>query len=410
MQFARKHSESEDQILIGCILPIVSRILARGVWIEFGGMTFPNLFSMLVTPPGLRKSTTIGLADDFARQPGMLPSNAFLEGASSEQALFKAYQDNPDRLFIEDEGNATITNWANDAQGKLVSKRMLKLYDCRPWSQAYMRQAEKNNNDPLERIEQTSTSLLIGTTFNNCRFNGLETKDGMRRRVNYYLSRRFGRRIDWPTSRAGGYAELVEIFAPLRSLEGQFSELEGDTLEAWREIQRSNRDSIESIVTLDAASEAHSSALSSEPSKIIKFAMLFEACRWARDSSRDWRRIQPDTLQMAAEHAAYCLNASQQLDQIGRLSEIRETADSYLATIRNETRRLEAKIAPDGWIELTKTQLTHRFAANPDRRNAMTATRLYGEILPDLEKRNLAQQKPMNGKLVIYRFMGEDTA
>jgi iron-sulfur cluster insertion protein len=59
--------------------------------------------SLIVTKPGLWKSTSIDLAERVGH--ALLPPDAFLEGACSEQALFKGYQTQPDKLLIEEEGN-----------------------------------------------------------------------------------------------------------------------------------------------------------------------------------------------------------------------------------------------------------------------------------------------------------------
>ena len=397
IEFAREYSESEDCILIGSILPVVARMLSRNVSIRFTGKKLANLYSVLVTPPGFRKSTSINLAESLGR--AILPYDAFLEGAASEQALFKSYQTNPDRLLIEDEGNTLLSNWASDAAGKQVAKRFLRLYDCGPWSQNYMRQADENNG-PLQRIEGTSTSLLVGTTYNNCRFNGLETRDGMRRRVNYYVSEKMARTIYWPADcDSAAFTGLIESFKPLLTLEGVIQPLLGGTMKLWKELQDANRAQIRSIVGIDSASEAYAYALAEENAKILKFAMIFEICRWATDPARDWKVIQPDTLQLAADHGRYCLHASKQLDLIGRRAEIRDEADAILSTIRVEN------VPRSGKIELTKSQLTHRFAPNPSRRGSMTPTRLYGEVLPDLERRNLAALVSKEGKLHIYSFL-----
>jgi len=44
MAFAREYSESEDSMLIGAVLPVVSRLLARRVFINFAGRKYPNQF------------------------------------------------------------------------------------------------------------------------------------------------------------------------------------------------------------------------------------------------------------------------------------------------------------------------------------------------------------------------------
>ncbi|MEO5717425.1 MAG: hypothetical protein ABIR29_02510 [Chthoniobacterales bacterium] len=402
MLFAREYSESEDCILIGAILPVVARMLGRRVSIAFAGRKYPNLYSVLVTPPGFRKSTSINLVENIGR--ALLSYDAFLEGAASEQALFRLFQANTDRLLVEDEGNTLLSNWASDAAGKQVAKRFLRLYDCGPWTQTYMRQADENNGNASMRIDGTSTSLLVGTTYNNARFNGLETRDGMRRRVNYYLSERMARMIYWPADCDGAaFSKVVDGFRPLLDLEGTFQPLAGGTLNLWKELQEANRSQIQNIAGVDSASEAYGSALAEEGAKTLKFAMIFQICRWAFGSVKDWQVIQASTLQLATDHGRYCLHASQRLDLIGRRAEIREAADAILATVRCE----QAMRAKDGVIEMTKSELTHRFAANPSRRGAMTPSRLYGEIMLDLSGRGLAKLVRQAGKLQVYQFRVE---
>ena len=233
MGFAREYSESEDAMLIGAVLPVVSRLLARRVFIRFAGRKYPNLYSLLVTKPGLRKSTNIRLVSKLGR--ALLPASAFIEGATSEQALFKQYRASADRLLIEEEGNTVLSNWASDAAGKIVAKRFLRLYDCASWQQDYIRQ-EEEEGEAMQRIEETSTSILIGTTFNNCRFHGLETRDGMRRRVCYYVSEDFARTIYWPPDLdGGGFARVVAAFKPLAELTGEMK-LSHDAQKLWNEL------------------------------------------------------------------------------------------------------------------------------------------------------------------------------
>jgi hypothetical protein len=397
MVFAREYSESEDCMLIGAVLPLVARLLARRVYIPFAGRKYPNLYSLLVTKPGLRKSTNIRLVEHLGR--ALLPPSAFLGGATSEQALFKQYLGDPDRLLIEDEGNTVLANWSADAAGKIVAKRFLRLYDCGDWQQDYIRQSEEEGA-AWQCVSETSTSLLIGTTLNNCRFHGLETRDGMRRRVLYYVSDDFARTIDWPQDLHGEeFARLSEKFRPLLQLSGEMK-LTPEARSLWNDLQKRNREDIRGIHECDDAAEAYGSALAEEQSKALKLAMLFETCRWVTDPSRDWRLIQRDTLQLAADHGRHCLAAGRSLDTMARRSEIREQADATLATIRIEF-RLQAK---QGAIVLSRSELTNRFASHPNRRGAVSPSSLYSEIIPDLLKRGLVRALPKTGKLQVYQF------
>lgn len=81
------------------------------------------------------------------------------------------------------------------------AKAVLDGHSLSEAARFYMRQ-HSDDGDALQRIEETSTPIIIGTTFNNCRFHGLETRDGMRRRVLYYVSDAFARTIYWPPCRS----------------------------------------------------------------------------------------------------------------------------------------------------------------------------------------------------------------
>jgi hypothetical protein len=400
VRLARRYSESEDQIIIGSILPVISRLLARRVCLTFGQPKYPNLYNVVVTKPGLRKSTTIAIAEYFAKQ--LLPPTALLSGATSEQALFKSYMADPDRLQIEDEGNTVLSNWSNDAAGKIVAKRMLKLYDCRAWRQNYIKQEKEEKGACDQQIDETSTSLLIGTTLNNARFNGLETRDGMRRRVCYYLSERAARQLDWPEPLASVDAyELVRVLSRLLTLEGEMK-LSPDAMGLWTTIQTQNRRAIAEIEGLDHASEAHASMMAESPAKILKRAMIFEVARWAVDTRREWREIQPETLELAAEHEEYCVEANRQLDTIGARAETRAVADAILAKIHT---MIVNRVHEDGWIRLTRSEITAKFAANPGRsKGEMTPDRLYTVIIPDLIIRHLARLDTKQGKGEVYAF------
>ena len=404
MNYARNLTESEDQIIIGTYLPIVAAVLGRNVDLDFAGKKFPNLYTVIVTKPGLRKSTTIRLAKNIGRS--VLDDGSFLDGVASDEALFDLYLANPDRILIEDEGNAILSNWASHGAGKLACKRFLKLYDCELWAQNYMRQKKDDNGSITQTIPANSTSLLIGTTLNNCRFNQLEVRDGMRRRVNYYVSEHLARTIDWPSRPVE--AEFQSICTSLRKIRGLKGEmkLSDDAKITWSRIQKDNRKQIDSTTGSDPAADAHLSALAEVPSKILKMAMIFEACRWAKNpDSRDWRTIQADTLELAAQHVAYCLSAAGQLDLIAERAEIENDADCILAKIRSSARALNRGSGENvEFVELTKTQLTSDFAHHSGRRGAMTTDRLYNKVIPNLIARGLAKAGERSGKRQTFLF------
>lgn len=401
LELGREFTESEDAIIIGSILPVISAKLGRRVWIDFGGPKYSNLFSMVVTGPGLRKSTTISLAEKVARE--ILQDDSLIPSVGSEQALFELYLENPDRLLVESEGNTILSEWASTSCGKSVAKRFLKLYDCEGWSQNYMRQAKDNGGDPVKVIDKTSTSLIVGTTFNSCRLNRLEVRDGMRRRFAYYVSEQLARTVYWPKDVCASteFESLVARLQTLDAIQGKLH-LTERAMDTWRRIQDDNRARIRLASGVDEESEAHASALSEEGSRTLKLAMIFQVCRWAKDpSSADWKLIDADVLKIAAEHARYCIHAAQSLDRIAERAEIRDEADAILASIR----ALAGIESPEGpHVEMTKTDLTNKFAKNPGRSGSLSPSRLHGQLIPDLIHRGCCQLVSKHGKREVYAF------
>ena len=145
---ARRYSEGEDSILTGSFLPVISAVLARNVYINFGQRIFPNLYHVIVAKPGLRKSMTIDLVTRIARN--LLPKEAFVSGVTSNQALFLEYLKHPDKLWVIDEGNVILDNWAHDAAGKGVGQ-LLALYDCPPWGRITSSTRKRGQGDPSSR-------------------------------------------------------------------------------------------------------------------------------------------------------------------------------------------------------------------------------------------------------------------
>ena len=400
VEYARTQSEALDSILIAVILPVIAALLGRRVYIQFGSKKYPNLFNMIVARPGDRKTSTVQIADEIATR--LLPLNGFVWGVCSDQSLFQTYQANPDKLWIIPEGNPLLANWAHDAAGKQVAKRMLDLYDCQRWNQNYIKQ-EKESGQANETIPETSTSFLIATTFNSARFNGLETRDGMRRRTSYYVSEGLARTIYWPANNAEQKEALIAALQPLLQLSGEMR-LAPESLDLWKTIQDGNREEIDKVHGFDSASEALGTTLSESPSKILKRAMIFEVCRWLKDSSRDWKSIQPGTLQIAANHEKFCVHSSRILDTIGIRAEVRNEADILLAKVRTDF----GSKKQGNWISLTKSEITSKFAPHSSRPGTITPERIYGNIIPDLVKRGLAKLEARTGKREVFGFLADD--
>ena len=283
MDFARAQEESADPFLLGSILPVCAAILGRCVYFNWGERRqFSNLFVMLVGKPGDRKSSIIMLGEKVARC--ILPVNAFLPASFSPEAMFNEYAEEtggqPDKLWIVDDANATLKDWQKSVNGERVATRFLELYDCKGISESFQRNRKESEKGEARRvIEQTSTSLLFGATFNIAAFQGQEVRAGMSRRFLYYVAEKHGRLIVRPSANASaGLNTVVKAFRKLLSLSGAM-DFTPEAAATWGEYQRMNRDEMDEI---DPLREAEIARLSSAPMQTLSIAMIFEACCWAK--------------------------------------------------------------------------------------------------------------------------------
>ena len=412
MQFARLNCENSDFQLLGTILPVCGAIMARTVHMDFFGNKYPNIYAMIVAAPGQRKSTLIKFARILAMR--IIDKACFIDSVTSEEALFDQFDPekggNSDQFLIEDEGNTLFTNWSETSYGKQVSKRFLSLYDCSAWNQSFKGNKLNEEGNSKRSIPQTSANLLVGATYNVCRMNKMEVKDGMWRRFLKYPSENLVREIFFPQKIDGAeWNNLAMKFESLRH-EGDAPieyTLSNEAKQLYIEFKRSNTQKAKQIPNdLNPANEAKASVLSEEMSFLIKVAMIFERCRWAkRWKETDKGEIQSDTLQLAYDHIQECNAASDSLENIAKRSEIRDRADTVYAQVMTELSRKQI----NGFIPVSKTELTNRFCKNAGRRGAMNNFNLYSEVIPDLEKRGLVVRFPIKGsKKIFYLFRDEE--
>ena len=172
--YAITQTEGADCYIIGSILPITGALLGQNVWVPWAnGALYPNLYSLLVGPPGNMKTTSIAPAETIAR--GVLellegsPHFHFLSHNYSPESLFDAYFKHPWRLLICDDANATLIKWQNPHDGERLSSNFLTLFDGKPLSESFRRNRTEGKLESQERwTGPTSTNIVFGVTFNGC--------------------------------------------------------------------------------------------------------------------------------------------------------------------------------------------------------------------------------------------------
>lgn len=402
MAFTREREESADVFLLGSILPVCATLLARRVWFQWGWrQKYANVFSILTGKPGDRKSSVIMLAENLARR--VLPTNAFLPGSFSPESLFDQYDEDssgrPDKLWIVDDANGTLKDWQKSVNGERVATRFLELYDCKGISESYRRNKSESNNGEANRVvKETSTSLLFGATFNIAAFQGQEVRAGMARRFLYYVAEKHGRLVTRPQAHSQlALVALADGFRRLLNLAGVV-DFDSEAALLWNDYQRANRVQMEAI---DLLREAELSRLSSAPMQTLSVAMIFAACRWAKDD-RPWTgSIGADTLTLAIEHVNSCVNAANHLDGVAHRAEIKQDAEILLAKVRHDVPALS------GFHFATRSELTKRYCANSARAGSWRPDDLYLRFIPLLERRNEARMIDKVGKREVYAFTAE---
>jgi hypothetical protein len=185
-------------------------------------------------------------------------------------------------------------------------------------------------------------------------------------------------------------AKLKELRAECR-----FSD---PALNLWEAYQRRNRSLLQT-----ENDEAHLARLNGAPRHVQKVAMLFEASVWAKQDGPLWDGvIHIPRLEAAIAHVDHCLQTATRLDCIAEKATIRSLADALVARIRRDFS------APQnirgGWIWLTKTQLTAKYASQPNRPHSLKPEDLYRRLIPCLIGLGVARLGERQGKKVWYGF------
>jgi hypothetical protein len=410
-------SEGADCYIIGGILPIMAAVLGRNVWVPWAnGALYPNLFTLLVGPPGNMKTTSIDPGEAIARGVIELlddsPHFHFLSHNYSPESLFDAYFKHPWRLLICDDANATLIKWQNPHDGERLSSNFLALFDGKRLSENFRRNRKEGNLESQERwTEPTSTNIVFGVTFNACEFRGNTQRAGLQRRFLCYVAEDKARRLHRPQPDEVRLQGLVKQFSLLSYLRGPF---------AWAPksvtLFDQFKDTIdERIRACDILDDRTRGRLTTACAWVLKIAMIFEASILCYDAK--WMPSDPeiipnspelilgtDVLQLAIDHTEACLKAASSLDQVANRKAIAEQAQILLAYLRTKFRGA----ARNGSIILTRTQITDSYAHNASRHSDSPVTYIYDQLIPYLIRIGEAKLLAKEGKKETYAFRVEN--
>jgi hypothetical protein len=327
-----------------------------------------------------------------------LPGNAFIPHCFSPETLFDEYYEphggRPDKIWIVDDANIIMTDWCKTANGERNATRFLSLYDCGPLSESYRRNKTETDAETRRTVSETSTSILLGATFNIARFQGQQIRAGLARRFLYYIADSHGRVIVRP--KALETQDLYHLFCKLNNLYGEI-DFSPEAASAWENFQNQNRATRDQT---DRLQEAELSRLSSAPMQTLKIAMLFECASAAKIGSSNIIAIRESTLTKAISHVEECMRGARFLEDFADRASIANKAEVLLATIQQNF----PPQPPGETIYLTRSQITAKYAPHSGRAGALTPEDLYVRIIPYLTNERVAQRVVKQGKLEVYAF------
>jgi hypothetical protein len=386
------------------------------VWVPWAnGALYPNLYTLLVGPPGNMKTTSIDPGEAVARDVIELlddsPHFHFLSHNYSPESLFDAYFKHPWRLLICDDANATLIKWQNPHDGERLSSNFLTLFDGKALSEGFRRNRKEGDLDSQECwTEPTSTNIVFGVTFNACEFKGNTQRVGLARRFLPYVAEDRARRLHRPRPEETRLRGLVAQFGLLSHLRGSF---------AWTQTSETLfdqfKDSIDRrIGACDILDDRTRGRLTTACAWVFKITMIFEAARLCYDAKwmpRDPQIVQDspelilnaELLQLAIDHVEACLTAAGSLDQVANRKSIAEDAQILLAYLRRQFRGL----ARNGSIILTRTQITDSFAHHAYRHKTTPVSDIYDHWIPYLIRIGEAELIAKEGKKETYAFRVE---
>ncbi|MDF1659964.1 MAG: DUF3987 domain-containing protein [Verrucomicrobiales bacterium] len=401
----RDFSEAPDSFTIAPFLALIGGATTPRCYLDFAGKKYANLYQFVVGPPGVRKSTAFKITERIGTQA--LNSDAFHSGNASDSAAFAKWEKQPHRIQLESEGNTIVTSWKGSYSGREIAARCLKLYDAESWSQTFRHQADKDGEGEERHIEIASLSLAIGATPGVCRFDGVDAKNGLRRRFGYYASDHAARVIDWPRPLDDNDLDgVVRQLGKIAELEGEWT-LDDKAKRLWSDIQKRNRSDREEIHG-DASEEAEirQAELSEAPSRILKLSSIFQVSRWSMGSAKNAFVVTEEMLELADLHQAACLEASVAVDAIANRSAIAEKAEYILATIRAEAasaRDCDRWTIIGDTINATRSEITRRFAPNGSRGN-LTTHRLHNLVMPIVIRQAKGTAERTENGGTVYRI------
>jgi hypothetical protein len=393
--------ESSDSMIIASVIGMIAALIGRNIWFELDRRKYPNIYALLTSDPGGRKTSVMGLSKQMLKEIiGPDAEDHFLSDASSPEALFDEFDYKADKIWMVGEATPILHSWAFSPQGQTISKRLLSVYDCEGWSETYKRNKSETNGTGRRVIDSTSLTIIFGCVFTAIKEVKIASQDGLKRRFLNYVSDGPARTIPRPKPmKMDVWEYLVSMFKKIPEWRGEATMSEA-AWSVWDDYQYKNRARQRRAESLELKY-----SLSEEPALVFKMAVIFQVAR-SVVGNVPWNVISPETLQLAIDHVAGCIEASQAIDSIHQTDEGQEDEDFVFDTINDPDSGFARLLGTDA-ILVTKAQLTRRFS-NKGNKSKITTTDMKKKIIPSLIKKGLCIELPKKSNKKAYLFRDDD--
>ena len=250
--------------------------------------------------------------------------------------------------------------------------------------------------------------MLMGATLGIAKFQGLESRDGMRRRFLPYLSSRLARTIYRPESIDDRmFTDFCMDLSLLDRLRGEI-DFDQSGNDAWKIVQDSNREKLAKLPDLqDESTQALASLLASEPMHVLKIAMIFGCCRHISVSSANSAGVLlgGELISLAHKLVENCILSASELDTLSDVAYVEDAAEKVYDRVKEKPDVFEYLENSGNTYTLiaTKSQLTTMFA-HDTRRGSMTTNKLYDEVMPKLVDQGKCTKLKPSGRTQRWAF------
>ena len=271
------NTEAPSNFHFWTAMSTVSALLGRKCYVPQGYFTiFPQLYVVLVGPPGLKKSSALNAGKNLLRSLEKFP---LAPEATTREALLEVMGENKMEYQVNGkpltyyQASIFASELSEFIGGRHINQSMMSFLTA-VWDEPYFEYRTKNKG--TVKLPSPYLTLLAATTpgWITSNLKSDIITDGFARRTIFVFEDSRHKLVDWPETtekESEAYRVLKREIQRIHSIGGQFS-LTEEAREAWREFYISLQ---EKVLDKD---ETVQSYYSSKHVLVLKLCMCLSAC------------------------------------------------------------------------------------------------------------------------------------